>query len=152
MAPRAIGDAVAGRGDAPRRRAAHALWWRWLPWTAPRLRLGPQVRPQTRLELALCALFRCRREWPVRELVARLALAPAGSDDNLALVGSQEVASNVPALGRGAAWEALDEWLERGMVLEVEPARRAARRHDAPAARDSREQCGVRSWPARSPG
>src|SRR4051794_937680 len=77
------------RGGAPPLAASTAdvLWWRWLPWTAPRVRLSARVRPQTPLELALCALFRCQREWPARALVVRLAQAPLGSDDNLARLG-----------------------------------------------------------------
>lgn len=141
-----------GRRAAPRPLdAPHALWWRWLPWAAPRLRLGPEARPRTRLELALCALFRCRREWPARELVERLALAPVGSDDTLALVGRRGPAP-LRALGRGAAWDAVRDWLERGMVTEVESIDTAPARGLAPAVGGTVGQAETRSWPARSPG
>ena len=55
--------------------AARRLLWRWRPSTAPRLRLAAGVRPQSRLELVLCELFRCQREWTAPDLVARLACA-----------------------------------------------------------------------------
>src|SRR5438034_813556 len=80
-------DESSRRAEPPAHASAgHALWWRWMPWTAPRLRLSGTLRPQTRLELALCALYRCQRDCPVGALVDRLALAPAGSDDNTALI------------------------------------------------------------------
>jgi hypothetical protein len=119
--PRDGASARARRALSSRARAAHVVWWRWLPWTAPRLALGRNVRPQTRLELALCALFRCQVEWPASRLVERLAQAPLGSDDNLALVGSSGGRS-LAHLGRGAAWDAVQEWLERGLVAEVRGA------------------------------
>src|SRR4051812_5704286 len=93
------------RAPLPARASAgHALWWRWMPWTAPRLRLTGSLRPQTRLELALTALYRCERDWPVGALVERLALAPAGSDDNTTLATATHPRAR-QYLGRGAAWD-----------------------------------------------
>src|SRR5919199_1457925 len=109
------------RPEGVHAQAINVLRWRWLPWTAPRLVLSPNVRPQTRLELALCALFRCQVEWSAAGLVERLAQGPVGSDDNLGLVGS----TGVRRLGRGAAWDVVREWLERGVLAEVQPAPRA---------------------------
>ena len=71
-APVSFSGALGSRDSSPPSvSTAGVLWWRWLPWTAPRVQLGALVRPQTRLELALCALFRCRREWPAGALAAR---------------------------------------------------------------------------------
>ncbi|HEY7061322.1 MAG TPA: hypothetical protein VII06_07585 [Chloroflexota bacterium] len=105
-----------GRPEHPARASAgHALWWRWMPWTTPCLRLGSGLRPQTRLELALTALYRCQRDWPVADLVERLAVAPAGGDDNTTLVTAAH-----RHIGRGAAWDAVRDWLERGILVEVD--------------------------------
>jgi hypothetical protein len=107
---------------------------------------------RSRLELALGALFRRRREWSAGELVERLALAPAGSDTSLRLVGCDVAASSAPTLGRGVAWEAVREWLERGMIVQVAAARREPGPQSAAAARDSREQAEGHTWPARAAG
>lgn len=144
-APAAWGRASGGE------RAPHAYWRRWRPWAAPRVRLGACVRPQTRLELALCALFRCQREWPAGALVARLADAPRGSDDNRALDG-RPCAGPLRPLGRGAAWDALSDWLARGLVVECAPARRALVPGTVAASRDVIADAGATAEPARSPG
>ncbi|HZR99686.1 MAG TPA: hypothetical protein VFE37_13320 [Chloroflexota bacterium] len=115
------------------------------------MRLGARVRPQTRLELALCALFRCQREWPAGALVARLAEAPRGSDDNRALDG-RPCAGPLRPLGRGAAWDALSDWLARGLVVECAPARRALVPGTVAASRDVIADAGATAEPARSPG
>ncbi len=106
-----------GARPAPGARLARRVGWRhWLwrcwPAAAPRLRLAPRVRPQSRPEIALCALFSCQREWSAPELVARLAWAPAPD---------AAPARGEPArLGGQAAWRLLAEWLARG-VLTVAP-------------------------------
>ncbi|HLH26538.1 MAG TPA: hypothetical protein VK066_28795 [Chloroflexota bacterium] len=138
-------------GEAPPTAGVPVLRWRWLPWTAPRLRLGPAVRPQTRLEIGLCALFRCRREWPARALAERLARAPAGSDDNLGPLGRDATVVARP-LGRGAAWEAVGDWVERGVLVEAPAVGPAPARTRVPVAESPVAAAEPRSWPARSPG
>jgi hypothetical protein len=142
--------ARAGR-EAPRSlSAAHVLWWRWLPVTTPRLRLGPAVRPGTRLEIALCALFRCRREWSARELVERLALAPAHSNETLALMGPLG-AVPLRVLGRGPAWDAVRDWIERGLLSEVEATSPPPEADVASAIRGAAGHAGAHSWATCSP-
>ena len=114
-------------------RAPYALRWRWLPWTAPRLTLGPNLRPQTRLELALCALFRCQTQWSAAALVERLGRAPEGSDDSLALVAG----TGSRCIGPGAAWDAVEDWLERGVLAQVLLTRRVPASSTAAAPRAS---------------
>jgi len=119
-AVREQGEEARRRAELPvRASAGHALWWRWMPWTAPRLRLAHGLCPRTRLDLALTALYRCQHDWPVGALVERLALAPAGSDDNMALVTATHSRA-AQKLGRGAAWDAVRDWLERGVLVEVD--------------------------------
>jgi hypothetical protein len=147
------GDSAAANAQpgAHRPRASYALWGRWLPWTAPRLALGPNVRPRTRLELALCALFRCQAEWPASRLIERLAQAPLDSDDNLELVGSTDARRRM-SLGRGAAWDVLRDWLEQGMVTQVPPACSASARSTAVLQSRAATAGDSRPWPAHYPG
>jgi hypothetical protein len=100
----------------PLRRVAPRLGWPRPTAPAPRLALAPAVRPQCRLEMALCALFRCQREWTVPELVARLALAPSGSDrpDGRTTAGAGELPA---CLGQSAAARAVERCVAQGLLV-----------------------------------
>ena len=100
----------------PARRATP--WLGWLRSTAPvaRLALAPAVRPQCRLETALCALFRCQREWTVPELVVRLALAPIGADRPDARTPAA-VEGPPPCLGQSAAARAIERCVAQGLLV-----------------------------------
>ncbi len=106
--------ASAGAGVAPwaRRRV-----WRWLPWTAPRVRLSRPVRPLSRTELTACELFRCQPDWSAPALAARLARAPSTVD--VAALGFASAGDPPRAIGWDGAWDLLDDWLERGVVKVV---------------------------------
>jgi hypothetical protein len=87
--------------------------WRCLPRQAPRVRLAPALRPQSRLELALCEAFRCQPSWSTEALAERLALAPSGSE--LASTVLENYAA--PPLGRTAARAILRRWIDEGRLL-----------------------------------
>jgi hypothetical protein len=93
------------------------LLWHWLPWTAPRLRLGPSIRPRTRLEISLLGLFRYQREWSAPALVARLALAPIGSDGDGTVLHSRPPGGDMPHVGRRATWRIVERWLAQELVV-----------------------------------
>src|SRR3954468_19095970 len=84
------------------------------------LRLAPRVRPQSRLELALCAAFRCQPVWWATALVDRLAFAPADSASGLATQNGSLPSADA-LLGRDAARRALEIWLARGLLAEATP-------------------------------
>lgn len=90
-------------------------WWRPLDRGSMSVCLAPVI-PGTRLEIALCALFRCQCEWPLDALVARLALAPADSADGSVpyVPPGQQPA---PRLGTTAARRAVHGWLRQGTLL-----------------------------------
>jgi hypothetical protein len=101
---------------APLRR----LLQRWLRWCIlsrqPRLRLGAPVRPQSPLELMLCELFRCQREWSEKALVAQLARARAGSERQGGTFPPVPDALDQP-LGRAAARQVLEQWVAQGVLI-----------------------------------
>ena len=100
-------------------RALPLARWCWLPWTAPRVRLGAAIVPDTRLEVALCELLRCRREWRVTELAQRLALAPVGSD-GAAYSHVTPGSGRVPRVGATSAWRVVERWLARGLLIATD--------------------------------
>src|SRR5262249_50702588 len=109
--PRAGG----GYGAAPSR-ALPLARWRWSPWPAPGVCRGAAIVPATRLEVALCELLRCRRQWRLTELAHRLAQAPLGSDR--AANGHVPPGSgSVPRVGAAIAWQAVERWLARGVLV-----------------------------------
>ncbi len=109
----AIGIPLSWSAARPRRKLLTAVRWR----TTPTLRLGRAVRPQCRLELALCALYRCQREWSAEALVARLALAPPGADGAEGRP-SDALPPRRARLGRSAARRAVERWVVRGVLLQ----------------------------------
>jgi len=90
--------------------------WRCLGGRALRVRLAPGLRPQSRLELALCEAFRCQPSWSTDALVERLARAPSGSE--LASTALENYAA--PPLGRCTASAILRRWLDEGRLLDGE--------------------------------
>jgi hypothetical protein len=94
-------------------------WPRWcIPSREPRLRIGAPVRPQSPLELMLCELFRCQREWSEKALVAQVARARAGSERQ---GGTFPPIPDAPdqLLGRAAARQVLEQWVAQGVLIPV---------------------------------
>jgi hypothetical protein len=112
--PRADG----GYRAAPSR-ALPLARWRFFPWTAPRVCLGAAIVPDTRLEVALCELLRCRREWRLTELALRLSLAPLGSD-GAAYAHVTPGSGSVPRVGAANAWRTVERWLACGVLVPTE--------------------------------
>src|SRR6266511_1763186 len=105
-----------GAYSAAPSRALPLARWRWLPWTAPRVCLGAALVPDTRLEVALCELLRCRRQWPLTALAQRLALAPLGSD-GAAYAHVTTGSASVSRVREATAWRAIERWLARGLLV-----------------------------------
>jgi hypothetical protein len=96
------------------RRTWRSALWNCLKRQALQVRLPPGLRPQSRLELALCEAFRCQPSWSTEALVERLSLAPGGSE----LVSTALENYAAPPLGRTAAWAILRRWLDEGRLLD----------------------------------
>ena len=91
---------------------------RWISPTEARLRLSARVRPQSPLELMLCDLFRCQREWSAKALVAQLAQARAGSERQGSTSLPVADAPDKP-LAPAAARQVLERWIAQGVLVPV---------------------------------
>jgi hypothetical protein len=110
------------RTSAVAARPLRRLLQRWPLWCIPprepRLRLGAAVRPQSPLELRLCELFRCQREWSEKALLAQVARARAAPERQ---GGTFLPVPDAPdqRLGRAAARQVLAQWVAQGVLVPV---------------------------------